>query len=115
MERTEQAAAARPSDPRQAANGNGDAFGSRGGAHSDAHAADPLTAPSVLSRAAIGLLVLYKRWISPLLPGACRFTPTCSEYAQMAVIRYGLWRGGLRAIGRIVRCHPFHPGGVDLP
>ena len=50
-----------------------------------------------------------------LLPRACRFTPTCSEYALEAVVKYGFWRGGGRALGRLLRCHPFHPGGVDLP
>jgi putative membrane protein insertion efficiency factor len=59
--------------------------------------------------------VLYKRWISPLLPQSCRFTPTCSEYARLAVIEYGPWRGAWKALGRIARCNPFHPGGVDLP
>ena len=57
----------------------------------------------------------YKRWISPLLPPSCRFVPTCSEYARLAVIKHGLVLGLLRAGGRLLRCQPFHPGGVDLP
>jgi uncharacterized protein len=61
------------------------------------------------------LLVAYKRWISPLLPRACRFAPTCSEYARLAVLEHGAWRGAALAAGRVARCHPFHPGGVDLP
>lgn len=61
------------------------------------------------------LLAAYKRRISPWLPRACRFTPTCSEYARLALLKHGLWRGGLLATGRLLRCHPFHPGGVDLP
>jgi hypothetical protein len=61
------------------------------------------------------LLALYKRWISPLLPRACRFAPTCSEYARLALLKHGLARGGALAIGRVARCHPFHPGGIDLP
>jgi hypothetical protein len=61
------------------------------------------------------LLALYKRWISPLLPRACRFAPTCSEYARLALLKHGLVRGGALAIGRVARCHPFHPGGIDLP
>ena len=61
------------------------------------------------------LLLLYKRWISPLLPRACRFSPTCSEYARLAVLRYGALRGGFLAAGRLLRCHPLHPGGIDLP
>jgi putative membrane protein insertion efficiency factor len=53
--------------------------------------------------------------ISPLLPRACRFTPTCSEYARLAVEKYGVWRGGWLTMGRLLRCQPFHPGGIDLP
>ncbi|MEE8138041.1 MAG: membrane protein insertion efficiency factor YidD [Thermoanaerobaculia bacterium] len=68
-----------------------------------------------MSRLLAALLVAYKRWISPLLVPACRFSPTCSEYARLALLRYGFWRGGIRAFGRILRCHPFHPGGIDLP
>jgi putative membrane protein insertion efficiency factor len=70
---------------------------------------------TVVTRPVAGLLVHYKRWISPLLPRACRFTPTCSEYARLAILQYGLLRGGARALWRLLRCHPFHPGGVDLP
>jgi uncharacterized protein len=61
------------------------------------------------------LLVGYKRWVSPLLPRSCRFVPTCSEYARLAVLEHGALRGALLAAGRVARCHPFHPGGVDLP
>ena len=68
-----------------------------------------------MSRALIWLLAGYKRRISPLLPRACRFTPTCSEYARLAIEKDGAWRGSVRALGRILRCHPLHPGGVDLP
>jgi putative membrane protein insertion efficiency factor len=68
-----------------------------------------------MSRALIWLLAAYKRRISPLLPRACRFTPTCSEYARLAIEKDGAWRGSARALGRILRCHPLHPGGVDLP
>jgi putative membrane protein insertion efficiency factor len=60
-----------------------------------------------------GLLRGYKRWISPLLPGACRFVPTCSEYAAEAVARCGLLRGGYMAVWRLVRCHPLGRGGYD--
>jgi hypothetical protein len=68
-----------------------------------------------VSAVAIALLALYKRRISPLLPPSCRFTPTCSEYARLAIAKYGAARGGVLAVGRLLRCHPFHPGGVDLP
>jgi uncharacterized protein len=64
---------------------------------------------------AIAVLDAYKRWISPLLPAACRFTPTCSEYARLAYERYGFWSASWRTLRRLSRCHPFHPGGVDLP
>ena len=68
-----------------------------------------------MKRFAIFLLDLYKRRISPLLPRACRFTPTCSEYARLAILQDGFLRGSARAAGRLLRCHPLHPGGVDLP
>ena len=64
---------------------------------------------------AIRLLALYKRRVSPLLPPSCRFTPTCSEYASLAIAKHGAARGGALAVGRLLKCHPFHPGGVDLP
>jgi len=57
----------------------------------------------------------YKRWVSPLLPPACRFVPTCSEYARLAILKHGVARGSWMAGGRLLRCQPFHPGGVDLP
>lgn len=59
------------------------------------------------------LLRGYKRFLSPLLPPACRFEPTCSVYAHDAIARYGLWRGGWLGVRRLLRCHPFHPGGHD--
>ena len=68
-----------------------------------------------MTRAAVRLLELYKRRLSPLLPPACRFTPTCSEYARLALLKHGLARGSARAAWRLLRCQPFHPGGVDLP
>ncbi len=61
------------------------------------------------------LLRLYKRWLSPLLPRACRFSPTCSEYARLAILEHGALTGGLLATTRLLRCHPWHPGGIDLP
>jgi uncharacterized protein len=61
----------------------------------------------------IALIRGYKMLVSPLLPPACRFHPTCSVYAMEAIERFGVWRGGKIAIGRILRCHPFHPGGYD--
>ena len=61
------------------------------------------------------ILSMYKRFLSPLLPRACRFSPTCSEYARLAFEKYGFWRASWKSVTRLARCHPFHPGGVDLP
>lgn len=58
-------------------------------------------------------LRFYKRWISPMLPSACRFHPTCSEYMREAVERYGVVRGVTMGVRRLLRCHPFHAGGFD--
>jgi putative membrane protein insertion efficiency factor len=55
----------------------------------------------------------YKSVVSPWLPPACRFTPTCSEYASEAIQEYGLLRGVIRALARLLRCHPLHRGGFD--
>jgi uncharacterized protein len=63
----------------------------------------------------VALLDLYKRRVSPLLPPSCRFTPTCSEYARLALLEHGLARGLRQAAWRLLRCQPLHPGGVDLP
>ncbi|MGH9556424.1 MAG: membrane protein insertion efficiency factor YidD [Terriglobales bacterium] len=60
-----------------------------------------------------GLLRAYQRLVSPLLPPACRYLPTCSEYALEALERHGVVRGGILAVGRILRCHPFVRGGYD--
>lgn len=59
------------------------------------------------------LLRGYKWAFSPLLSPACRYVPTCSDYAMEAVERYGAWRGGLMAMWRVLRCHPFVKGGYD--
>ncbi len=66
------------------------------------------------ARVALGLVAFYKYVVSPWLRPACRFVPVCSEYAGEAVEKYGLWGGTRRALGRLLRCHPFHAGGVDL-
>jgi uncharacterized protein len=55
----------------------------------------------------------YQRFVSPVLPPACRFTPTCSQYAIEAIQRHGAMRGGWLALKRLARCHPWHPGGHD--
>ena len=65
--------------------------------------------------AAVVVLQAYRWGVSPLLPRSCRFAPTCSEYAQEAIVEHGLARGFWLAVGRLARCHPFHPGGYDPP
>jgi uncharacterized protein len=55
----------------------------------------------------------YQTVLSPLLPPACRYYPSCSNFAIEALERHGAWRGGWMATRRILRCHPFHPGGFD--
>lgn len=61
----------------------------------------------------LGAIRLYQRWVSPALPPACRFYPSCSRYAAEAIEARGALRGGWLAIRRLLRCHPFHPGGYD--
>jgi len=68
-----------------------------------------------VTRIALGAVVTYQRLISPLLPSACRFAPTCSEYARLALEQHGFLRGLGLAARRLLRCHPFHPGGYDPP
>ena len=67
------------------------------------------------TRVALGAIVGYQRLISPLVPSACRFAPTCSEYARLALVEHGVLRGTALAVWRLARCHPFHPGGYDPP
>ena len=59
------------------------------------------------------LIKFYKRFLSPLFPASCRFHPTCSDYAASAIKEWGAARGSLLAAKRLIRCHPFHPGGFD--
>ena len=61
----------------------------------------------------LAALVAYKRWISPLLPSACRYHPTCSEYMAEAVRKHGPLSGIWMGLKRLARCHPFHAGGFD--
>ena len=62
---------------------------------------------------AFWLITAYRMLVSPLLPPACRFEPTCSAYAAEAVRRHGLWKGVWLGARRLLRCHPGHPGGLD--
>ena len=59
------------------------------------------------------LIRFYRGFLSPLKPPSCRYIPTCSEYAMIAVEKYGAAKGSFLAIKRILRCHPFHKGGYD--
>ena len=61
----------------------------------------------------LGLIRFYRLAISPHFPPSCRYEPTCSAYALESVSKYGAMRGGIMAIKRILRCHPFHSGGYD--
>ena len=67
----------------------------------------------LLASLLLGVLRLYKAVVSPLLPPACRFHPSCSVYAMGAIAVHGPFRGGLMALRRLARCHPFHAGGLD--
>lgn len=66
-----------------------------------------------VQRLFVKLIRTYQRFLSPLLPPSCRFYPTCSQYAIDAITTHGAIRGGWLAVRRILRCHPFHPGGFD--
>ncbi len=66
-----------------------------------------------MRRLALSSLRLYKHFVSPLLPPACRFAPSCSEYAAEAIEKHGLVRGGSLAMRRLAKCGPWHPGGYD--
>ncbi|QSZ27367.1 membrane protein insertion efficiency factor YidD [Aceticella autotrophica] len=61
----------------------------------------------------IYLIKFYQKVLSPLKPRCCRFYPTCSQYAIDAITKYGIFKGGLMAVWRILRCNPFNPGGYD--
>jgi putative membrane protein insertion efficiency factor len=59
------------------------------------------------------LIKIYKTLLSPVLPPSCRFVPTCSDYSIEAINKYGALRGSFMSVKRILKCHPFHPGGYD--
>jgi putative membrane protein insertion efficiency factor len=76
----------------------------------------PVAEPSMIQlakRVVLTLLQGYKYAVSPLFPPACRYVPSCSDYASEAIDRYGVVRGGWKAIKRLLRCHPFAEGGFD--
>jgi putative membrane protein insertion efficiency factor len=66
-----------------------------------------------LQLVALGMLRAYKRLLSPMLPAACRYVPTCSDFASEAIERHGALRGGWLALGRLLRCHPLAGAGYD--
>ncbi len=70
---------------------------------------------SALARIFAAMIRAYQRAVSPLLRPRCRFLPSCSEYALMAIEDWGAARGAWLALGRILRCHPLHSAGLDLP
>lgn len=81
---------------------------------SDAAAPRRVTGVAALPRgAALALIRAYQFCISPLLGAHCRFAPSCSHYAEQAIARYGLLRGGFMAAARLLRCHPWSAGGWD--
>ena len=67
----------------------------------------------MIRHALILLVRVYQRLVSPLLPPSCRFHPSCSAYAAGALERHGALRGGWLVVRRLLRCHPWHPGGYD--
>lgn len=70
--------------------------------------------PTVISKLLILIIRAYQAAVSPLLGHCCRFYPSCSAYASEAIGKYGVVKGVLMGMIRLCKCHPFHPGGVDL-
>ena len=68
----------------------------------------------MLDNVAIKLITLYQHTLSYIIGNQCRFYPTCSHYTQVAIQKHGLAKGVRLGAGRILRCHPWHPGGIDL-
>lgn len=68
---------------------------------------------SAVSAVLIFAIAVYRKLISPILPSACRFHPTCSQYAREAIENHGAFTGAWMALKRLGRCHPFHAGGED--
>lgn len=66
-----------------------------------------------MTRLILALLAFYRYFISPWLGERCRFYPSCSTYAQEAIREWGIFKGLIRSIWRLLRCHPLHPGGYD--
>jgi hypothetical protein len=69
--------------------------------------------PGIVARGLVAAVTCYRKWISPLLPPSCRFTPSCSVYAAEALMVHGALRGTWLALLRLLKCGPWHPGGWD--
>ncbi|MFZ8834528.1 MAG: membrane protein insertion efficiency factor YidD [Candidatus Caldipriscus sp.] len=69
----------------------------------------------MITKFLILIIQAYRKYISPLKLQSCRYYPTCSEYAMISLQKYGLFKGTLKSIWRILRCNPFSKGGIDLP
>ena len=69
----------------------------------------------MIKRLLLAILRLYRRYVSPLKPPTCRYVPSCSEYALTSVEKYGVVKGGLKSLWRVLRCNPFSKGGYDPP
>ena len=69
----------------------------------------------MLGRIIIALIRVYQVAVSPLLGPCCRFTPSCSRYACECITHHGVLRGGWLTVRRLLRCHPWHPGGIEMP
>jgi hypothetical protein len=67
----------------------------------------------MLTRILINGIGLYQTYLSPFLGRSCRFYPSCSHYSVQSLQKHGLVKGLLMTVGRLVKCHPFHPGGYD--
>lgn len=70
-------------------------------------------APMSPRRLSMGLIRIYRRYISPMLPPSCRYTPSCSLYTLQAIEKYGVLKGTFMGVRRVLRCHPFAKGGFD--
>jgi hypothetical protein len=71
------------------------------------------TVCQVSKKAIITVIYFYQHTVSILLGPCCRFYPSCSTYASVSIQRFGIWKGSLLASKRLMKCHPFHPGGYD--
>ncbi|HEV09386.1 MAG: membrane protein insertion efficiency factor YidD [Sulfurihydrogenibium sp.] len=69
----------------------------------------------MLGKALIKLIKMYQKYVSPLKQPSCRYYPSCSNYAILAIEKYGFLKGSIKAVWRVLRCNPFSKGGVDYP